>query len=206
MWRAMMPHPTTTCGTARGEPRDFCLTVGMFSRRSQSPTMSATNRLLYTFRPVPIEPSEEIPLRQADGTRVAHFGSKFLSMGVGTQTIEGRFDVRNVTKPTVAAGQVTDRGQGLCFVELRKQKGVHVIPCQEQSSNLFPLLEQESSQGRQKDRGEVEVEDERQARVKSAPVLPTDRETSMRSRMRRFAAGARRTWQDVRQKIPTNIQ
>ena len=27
-------------------------------------------------------------------------------MGVGTQKIEGRFDVRNVTKPIVAAGQV----------------------------------------------------------------------------------------------------
>ena len=67
-----------------------------------------------TFRPdVPIEPSEEISLHQADGTRVAYFGSKFLSMGVGTQKIEGRFDVRNVTKPIVAAGQVTDRGQGV---------------------------------------------------------------------------------------------
>ena len=48
-----------------------------------------------------------------DGTRVAHFGSKFLSMCVGTQKIEGRFDVRNLTKPIVAAGQVTDRGQGV---------------------------------------------------------------------------------------------
>ena len=79
-------------------------------------------------------------------------------MGVGTQKIEGRFVVRNVTKPIVAARQVMDRG-------------------------------------------EVEVEEERQARVKSAPVLPTDRERSTRSRMRRFAAGARRVWQDVRQKI-----
>ena len=52
-------------------------------------------------------------LIQADGTRVAHFGSKLLSMGVGTPKIEGRFDVRNVTKPIVAAGQLTDRGQGL---------------------------------------------------------------------------------------------
>ena len=67
-----------------------------------------------TFRPdVPIEQSGEIPLHQADGTRVAHFGSKFLSTGVGTQKIERRFDVRNVTKPIVAAGQVTDRGQGV---------------------------------------------------------------------------------------------
>ena len=52
-----------------------------------------------TFTPdVPIEPSEEIPVHQADGARVAHFLSKFLSMGVGTQKIEGTFDVRNVTK------------------------------------------------------------------------------------------------------------
>ena len=104
-----------------------------------------------TFRPdVPFEPLEENPLHQADGTSVPHFGSKFLSMGAGTQKIEGRFDVRNVTKPVVAAGQVTDRGQGAWlngdgefildvksarkiekllgdkrgFVELRKQKEV----------------------------------------------------------------------------------
>ena len=58
-----------------------------------------------TFRPdVPIEPSEEIPLHQADGARVAHLGAKFLIIGVGTQKFEGRFDVRNVTKPIVAAG------------------------------------------------------------------------------------------------------
>ena len=102
-----------------------------------------------TFRPdVPIEPSQKIPLHQADNTRVAHFASKFLNMGVGTQRIEGRLDVRNATKPIVAAGQVTDGGQGVWlnggggfildvksakveklfgnkrgFVELRKQKG-----------------------------------------------------------------------------------
>ena len=125
---------------------------------------------------VRIEPPEEIPLHQADGTRVGHFGSNFLSMGVGTQKIEGRFDVRNVTKPIVATGQVTDRGQGVDvksarkiekllgdkrgFIELRKQKGVYVIPCDEQSSNLFPLVELESSRGRQMDRGEVDVEEE----------------------------------------------
>ena len=83
-----------------------------------------------------------------------------------------------------------------------------MIPCEEQSSNLFPLVGQEPKQGTQMDRGEVEVEEERQARVKSAPVLPTDkeRERSTRSRMRRFAAGARRVWQDVRQTIPSNAQ
>ena len=67
---------------------------------------------------------------------------------------KGGFDVRNVTGPIVAAGQVTDKGQGVWlngdggfildvksakkfeklfgdkrgFIELRKQKGVYVIP------------------------------------------------------------------------------
>ena len=66
------------------------------------------------------------------------------------------------------------------FVELRKQKGVYVIPCEEQSSNLFPLVEQESSQGIQMDRGEIDVEEERQARVTCAPVFPTDEERGAR--------------------------
>ena len=75
---------------------------------------AATSVCPSTFRPdVPIEPPEEIPLHQADCTRVAHFGSKFLSIGVGTQKIEGRFDVRHVTKSVVAAGQVTYRDHGV---------------------------------------------------------------------------------------------
>ena len=52
------------------------------------------------------------------------------------------------------------------------------------------------------DRSEVEVEEERQASVNTAPDLPADRERSTRSRMQRFAAGARCAWQDVPQKIP----
>ena len=72
--------------------------------------------------------------------------------------------MRNVTNPIVAAGQVTDRGQGVGlngdggfildvnsarkaeklwgdkrgFVELRKQKSVYVITCEEQLSSFFP--------------------------------------------------------------------
>ena len=57
-----------------------------------------------------------------------------------------------------------------------ENRKVCVIPLEEQSSNLFPLAEQESSQGGQMDRGEVEVEEERQARVKGARVLPTEKE------------------------------
>ena len=78
-----------------------------------------------------------------------------------------------------------------------------MIPCEEQSSNLFPLVGQESKQGIQMDRGEVEVEEERQARVRSTPVLPTDKERGARghacdvSQLVRSACG-------MRQKIPTD--
>ena len=56
------------------------------------------------------------------------------------------------------------------FSELRDQKGEYVTPCDEQ------LCEQESSQARQMDRGEIEVEEERRVRAKRVPVLPTDKE------------------------------
>ena len=102
------------------------------------------------------------PIASGGRHKGGHFGSKSLSMGVGTQKIEGRFDVSNVTKPIVAAGQVTNRGQGAwltgnggfildiksarkvekllggkkSFIELKKQKGVYVIPCEDPSSSL----------------------------------------------------------------------
>ena len=77
------------------------------------------------FRPdVPIEPSEEIPLHQADGTRVAHLGSKFLSMGVGTQKNEGRSDVEKRDKTDrccwTAEGQWSWRGVILDVKSARK--------------------------------------------------------------------------------------
>ena len=102
--------PLPTVDECTDSPEDLMA----LSRQVLFDTGAARSVCPTTFRPdVPIEPSEEIPLHQADGTSVAHFGSKFLSMGVGTQKIEGRFDVRNVTKPIVASGQVTDRGQGV---------------------------------------------------------------------------------------------
>ena len=92
----------------------YLFPLPMIDESNDSPEDLMASVCPTTFRPdVPIEPSEEVPLRQADGPRVAQHGSKFLSMGVGTQKIEGRFDVRNVTKPIVAAGQVSDRGQGV---------------------------------------------------------------------------------------------
>ena len=122
--------------------------------------------------------------------------SKFLNTSVGTQKVEGEFAVRNVTKLTDAAGRLTDEsrearqsetdgpvrsvelaerimrllGRKRSFSELKDQKGEYVTPCDEQ------MCEQESSQARQMDRGEIEVEEERRVRAKRVPVLPTDKE------------------------------
>ena len=64
-----------------------------------------------------------------------------------------------------------------------------------------------TSQGRQMDRGEVEVEEEGQARVKSAPVLPTDNEREEHEVTHAtFSRLVRGVWQDVRRTIPTNVQ
>ena len=52
------------------------------------------------------------------------------------------------------------------FSELKDQKSEYVTPCDEQ----------ESSQARQMDRSEIEVEEERRVRAKRVPVLPTDKE------------------------------
>ena len=56
------------------------------------------------------------------------------------------------------------------FSELKDQGGEYVTP----SDDL--LCEQESSQARQMDRGEIEVEEERRVRAKRVPVLPADKE------------------------------
>ena len=141
---------------------------------------------------------------------MAHFGSKFLSIGVGTQKIEGKFEVRNVTMPIVAAEQVTDRCQGVWLsgsggfildvksakkvekllgdkrglLELRKQKGVCVIPCEDASSSLFQLIEKELDQRKQMDKDGVEVQEDKPAIVRSAPVIPTENERGTRGHAR----------------------
>ena len=75
-----------------------------------------------------------------------------------------------------------------------------MIPCEEQSSNLFPLVGQEPEQGTQMDRGVVEVEEEAGESEKCAsPPRQREREEHEVTR-------ARRVWQDVRQKIPTSAQ
>ena len=107
--------------------------------------------------------------------------------------------MRNVKKPIVAAGQVTDAGQGVwlsgeggfildrksvkkvekllgdkkSFIELRKQKGVYAFPCEDPTSGLFPLIEKESDPRKVVDMSDVEVEGDRPSKAKSVPVLPT---------------------------------
>ena len=90
------------------------------------------------------------------------------------------------------------------FIELKKQRGVHVIPCEKQPSNLFPLAEKESNQGSRLDMKEHEIEEERQAKVKRSPVLPSKKEKNTRP-CRRFAV-VKRAWQVVPRKILTNVQ
>ena len=128
--------------------------------------------------------------------------SKFLSTSVGTQKVESKFDVRSATKLIVAAGQQTSKVRGArqnddggsirsvesakkierllrdkrSFSELQDQKGECVIPCEEQLCRFPPLSEQESSQARQMDGGEIQVEEERRVRMKSVSALPTDKE------------------------------
>ena len=156
-------------------------------RYSDLDTIATTEQLLRTLaRPeVRIESPREISAN-----------SKFLNTSVGTQKVEREFAVRNVTKLTDAAGQLTDEGRearpseadGLVwsvksaerimrllrsnrsFSELKDQKGEYVTPCDEQ------LCAQESSQARQMGRGEIEVEEETRVRAKRVPVLPIDKE------------------------------
>ena len=67
-------------------------------------------------------------------------------------------------------------GDKKSFIELRKQKGVYVIPCEDPTSGLFPLIEKESDQRNQMDMSDVEVEEDRPAKAKCVPVLPNDKE------------------------------
>ena len=144
------------------------------------------------FKPdVQIKRSEEVPV-----------GSKFLNMSDGAQAVGGRLGVRCVAGSIIAEGQVTARSQGVwlnCsdefildeelagvieeplgdnrgFIESQEQKCVCVILYGEQSSSLFPTSEQESSPRMQMERGEVEVEEARQTRVRRASILTTNKE------------------------------
>ena len=187
---------------------------------------------------LPIDVQTRCPYRAVGGGPAASGGwhescslrFQVLRMGVGTQKIEGTFDVRNVTKPIVAAGQVTDAGQGVWlsgdggfildkksakkiekllgdkerFIELRKQKGVYVIPCEDQMPGLFPLIENGSDQRKRMDMSDVMDEEDRPARTKSAPVLPSDKEREEHEAT--HATFARRAWQDAQQKTPTGVQ
>ena len=162
-------------------------------RRHVRPDMSAAEPMdPPAFKPdVQINPSEEVPV-----------GSKLLNVGDGAQAVGGRLGVRCVTGSIIADGQVTARSQGVwltCndefildeesageieeplgdnrgFIESRDQKCVFVVLYGEQSSSFFPTNEQQSSPRMQMDRGEVEVEEARQTRVRRASILTTDKE------------------------------
>ena len=75
-------------------------------------------------------------------------------------------------------------GDNRGFLESREQKCVCVILYGEQSSCLSPTNEQESSPRMQMDRGEVEVEEARQTRVRRASILTMNKESNEHEAMR----------------------
>ena len=152
-----------------------------------------------------IEPPEGLPIN-----------SKSITSVDTTRKVERKFAVRSVTGLIVDDGQRADRGRKTrlndvdgsvrcmtsagrierllrnkrSFGELWNQKGECVIPSDERLCSLATLSE--SSQTRQMDKGEIEVEEERRVRMKRMPVLPTDRETHETIvRTWRIAASAR---------------
>ena len=72
------------------------------------------------------------------------------------------------------------------FIESGEQKCVCVILHGEQSSSLFPTSEQELSPRMQMDRGEVEAEEARQTRTRTASILTTDKYEVMRTVLRNW--------------------
>ena len=140
---------------------------------------------------VKFEPPEEVP-----------DNSEFIT-SVDTRKVESEFAVRNVMELIVDDGQQADESRktrlndvdGLIrcvksagrierllrnkrsFSELWNQKGECVIPCNKQLCSFPTLSEQESSQARQMDRGEIEVEEERgEASENKMHALPPDRQ------------------------------
>ena len=156
----------------------------MTARQMRSDMSAAKQVDPSAFKPhVQIEPSEEVPV-----------GCKFLSMGDSVQAVGGRLGVRYVAGSIIADGQVTSRSQrewlncneGFILDEesaswetiagsLNRESRnvcVCVVCCREQSSTLFPT----SDPRMQMNRGEVEVEEAKQTRVRRASTLTTDKE------------------------------
>ena len=173
-----------------------------YTRQMRSDGSAAKQVDTSAFKPdVQIEPSEGVPV-----------GSKFLNMSDGAQAVGGRLGVRCVAGSIIADGQLTARSHGVwlsCndefildeelagvieeplednrgFIESGEQKCVCVILDGEQSSSLFPASEQESSPKMQMDRGEVEAEEARQTRTRTASILTTDKYEVMRTVLRKW--------------------
>ena len=83
--------------------------------------------------------------------------SKFLDTSVGTQKVEGEFAVRNVTKPTDAAGPPTDEGR-----EARPSEADEPVRRVKSAERTMRLLRSKRSFSELKDkRGESETDGQR---------------------------------------------
>ena len=162
IWRAWQRRRCSRCGLTQQRWDLMCDNVDAIATTVQ--------HLRTAFRSdVQIEPPEEVP---DNSDSIA---------SVYTRKVERKFAVRNVTELMVDDGQQADRGRktrlndvdGLvrgdrsagrierllrskrCFGELWNQKGECAIPCDKQLCSFTTLREQESSQMRRMDRGEI---------------------------------------------------
>ena len=110
-------------------------------------------------------------------------------------------DVDGLIRCMMSAGRIERLSRNKrSFSERWNQKGECAIPCDKQLCSLPTLSEQESSQTRQMDRGEIEVEEERRVRTKRMPVFPPQTERNMKTKARTWRIAA-----SARQKIPASI-
>lgn len=88
-------------------------------------TCTARSACPPSFAPsVPAREIDELPLTQADGSRVAHDGAKTIRLattsGGASLEVQGAFDVKGVTRPMMVVGSIVDSGYGVCVAPPRR--------------------------------------------------------------------------------------
>ena len=93
-----------------------CSTRLCRSPPAQNSIAKKSARPLWFAPQVELRPSKGTRLEQADGTPLKHHGERAVRMHASKgQSIAGKFEVRDVHKPIIAAGDLTDGGSGLWF-------------------------------------------------------------------------------------------
>ena len=139
---------------------------------------------------------------QADGTRVRHYGEKTVQMqttGRNSVMMSGKFDVKGVSKPIMAAGSAVDAGHGGWLhrdgsmivhggisdaahslvtskvgnsaVDLKRHRGIFVLPVKVDEAVICPLASEENAL-----EDFATSEEARKASAKALPAFPSDEE------------------------------